>query len=169
MLRYAYRLVAVVPILFLALFAPSARAQANTGSDTVDVPHVMSAFHAAVVDHDGTRLAGLFAPTGSTWFNVLSDQRFASARATAADAPKIRVSSYRDFVGFISKSKASLDPRHFNLHIQSDGTIASVYFDFRFMIDGKEQNRGSETWQLVRGVDGWRIAAITFSSNLPPG
>jgi hypothetical protein len=31
--------------------------------------------------------------------------------------------------------------------------------------DGKEQNRGSETWVLVKGTEGWRIAAITYSSN----
>ena len=165
MSRYAFRPVVVASILFL--LASPARAQPDTSRDTVDVQHVMAAFHAAVVAHDGARLATLFAPSGSTWFNVLSDQRYALARAKVPDAPKIRVSSFQDFVGFVSKSKASLDPQHSNLRIQSDGTVASVYFDFRFMIDGKEQNRGSETWQLVRGTDGWRIAAITYSSNLP--
>jgi hypothetical protein len=42
-----------------------------------------------------------------------------------------------------------------------------VYFDFSFLIDGKEQNHGSETWVLVKGSTGWRIAAITYSSNPP--
>jgi len=46
-----------------------------------------------------------------------------------------------------------------------DGTIASVYFDFVFLVDGKEQNRGRETRVLVKGSDGWRIAAITYSSD----
>ncbi|NPD68791.1 nuclear transport factor 2 family protein [Lichenicola cladoniae] len=127
----------------------------------------MAAFHAAVVAHDGKRLAALFTSSGSSWFNVLSDQRYALARVKAPDAAKIRMSSYQDFADFVSKSKASLDPQHSNLRIQTDGIIASAYFDFRFMIDGKEQNRGSETWQLVRGVDGWRIASISYSSNLP--
>jgi len=29
------------------------------------------------------------------------------------------------------------------------------------------QNRGDETWQLVKTNDGWRIVAITYSSNPP--
>ena len=46
-----------------------------------------------------------------------------------------------------------------------DGTIASVYFDFAFVIDGKPENQGRETWQLVKASDGWKIVAITYSSN----
>jgi hypothetical protein len=53
------------------------------------------------------------------------------------------------------------------LQQNSDGTIASVYFDFVFLADGKETNRGSETWVLVRGTDGWRIAGMTYSSTPP--
>lgn len=159
----------VAPILIFFLLAGPARARPDTSGDTVDVQHVMAAFHAAVVAHDGTRLAALFTPGSSSWFNVLSDQRYALARAKAPDAAKIRVSSYQTFADFVSKSKALLDPQRSNLRIQSDGMIATAYFDFRFMIDGKEQNRGSETWQLVKGADGWRIAAIAYSSNLPAG
>jgi hypothetical protein len=74
------------------------------------------------------------------------------------------VSNYTDFVKFVSSSKMSLEPKHFNLQTHSDGTIAAVYFDFVFLINGKPENRGSETWQLVKGPEGWRIAAITYSS-----
>lgn len=35
----------------------------------------------------------------------------------------------------------------------------------RQKIDGKAENRGSETWQLVKTVGGWRIAAINYSSD----
>ena len=47
----------------------------------------------------------------------------------------------------------------------SDGAVASVYFHFDFVIDGKVENRGDETWQLVKTADGWRIVAISYSSN----
>ena len=75
-----------------------------------------------------------------------------------------KVGSYKGFAKLVSTSKANFNPTHSNIQIHSDGTIASVYFDFVFLIDGKEQNRGSESWQLVKGTDGWRIAAITYSS-----
>ena len=51
--------------------------------------------------------------------------------------------------------------------IHTDGTIAAVYFDFVFNVDGKANNRGSETWQLVKAADGWRIASIVYSSAPP--
>jgi hypothetical protein len=138
---------------------------ASTASDTVDVQHVIDAYHEAVLTHDGSRLANLFIPQGSTWLNVLSDDAYARAKAKSPDALKIRVGSYTDFAKLVSASKASFNPTHTHLQENSDGTIASVYFDFVFLIDGKEQNRGSESWVLVKGTDGWRIAAITYSSN----
>lgn len=138
---------------------------AATAQDTVDVQHVMDAFHESVVTHNGARLSTLFLTEGSTWLNVLSDEAYARAKQKSPNVPKVRVSSYKDFAKFVTSSQARLDPQHSNLKIHTDGTIASVYFDFSFKINGKEENRGNETWQLVRGADGWRIAAITYSSN----
>jgi hypothetical protein len=42
---------------------------ASTASDTVDVQHVIDAYHEAVLTHDGSRLAHLFLPQ-SLWLNV---------------------------------------------------------------------------------------------------
>jgi hypothetical protein len=140
---------------------------ASTAADTVDVQHVIDAYHEAVLTHDGSRLAHLFIPQGSMWLNVLSDEAFARAKAKSPDAVKIRVGSYTDFAKLVSTSKANFNPTHTHLQQNSDGTIASVYFDFVFLVDGKATNRGSETWVLVKGTDGWRIAAITYSSNPP--
>jgi hypothetical protein len=153
-----------VPTLIAGLLLPAAAFAAGTEQDTVEVQHVMDAFHDAVVTHDGARLAALFIPEGSTWLNVLSDDAYSRAKAKSPDVAKVRLGSFKEFAGFVSTSKASLDPRHTHVRIQTDGTIASAYFDFVFLIDGKEENHGSETWQLVKGAAGWRIAAITYSS-----
>jgi hypothetical protein len=58
----------------------SARTPATITQDTIDVQHVMDAYHEAVITHDGARLAALFIPEGSTWLNVLSDDAYARAR-----------------------------------------------------------------------------------------
>jgi hypothetical protein len=47
---------------------------ASAASDTVDVQHVIDAYHEAVLTHDGSRLARLFVPQGGMWLNVLSDE-----------------------------------------------------------------------------------------------
>jgi hypothetical protein len=173
MIRFVHSLLFTLAIpLGLAGIAQSPLAAENNKvvsagsvSDTVDVQHLIDAYHEAILDHDGERLAHLFLPQGGMWLNVLSDETYARAKEKSSDAMKVRVGSYTDFVKLVSTSKANFNPTHTNLHQKSDGTIASVYFDFVFLIDGKEQNRGSETWVLVKGSDGWRIAAITFSSD----
>src|SRR5260370_35999487 len=107
---------------------------ASTASDTVDVQHVIDAYHEAVLTHDGSRQARLFIPQGSMWLNVLSDDAYARAKAKSPDAVKIRVGSYTDFAKVVSISKASFNPTHTHLQENSDGTIASVYFDFVFLV-----------------------------------
>jgi len=136
---------------FIATLLLSTPALANN-TDVTDIQRVMDNFREAVVSHDGARLSALFIPEGSTWLNVLKSPA------------KVRVGSYQDFAKFVSTTKSALNPQHSHIKIHTDGTIASAYFDFVFMIDGKVQNTGSETWQLVKGPDGWRIAAITYSS-----
>ncbi len=129
------------------------------------IEHVMRQFHDAVVAHDGAALSGLFLPDANIWLNVLTDTAYDRAQAKAANALKVRVGSYRDFAKFVSSTPKALDPEHSKVVIHTDGTIAAVYFSFVFNIDGKAENRGSETWQLVKAVDGWRIAAISYSSD----
>ena len=161
-------MVRFISILSLASVASAnALAAPTTVEDTQDVDHVMRAFHQAVVDHDGERLSALFLPQANLFLNVLGDDRLAVARAKLPDAPKVRVSSPAEFAHYVSTTKSALDPVHSHLQVLSDGIIATVYFDFVFNADGKPSNVGNETWQLVKGEQGWRIAAITYSSRIP--
>jgi hypothetical protein len=148
----------------IALSLAAARV-ASAGTPTDEIQKVMDTFHHAVVNHDGAQVAALFVPEGSAWFNVLSDDAYTRAKVKSPDVARIHVGSYQEFAKFVSNSKVSLDPRHSHVRIFSDGTVGTAYFDFDFMIDGKVENRGSETWQLVKGAQGWRIVAITYSSN----
>ena len=159
------------PITLIAQTPVSTVAQTQTASDhhadETAIEQVMKQYHAAILAHDGTTLSGLFLPDANLWLNVLTDSAYAQAQAKSATAQKVRVSNYRDFAKLVSTTPKSFDPQHSNLVIHTDGTIAAVYFDFVFNVDGKANNRGSETWQLVKAVDGWRIAAISYSSDPP--
>jgi hypothetical protein len=42
------------------------------------------------------------------------------------------------------------------------GGVASVYFNFDFLSGDKVSNRGSETWQMVRAEDGWKISSMLY-------
>lgn len=141
-------------------------ASPSVADDTRDVAHVMQAFHEAVNGHDGDRLEALFLPKANL-FNVLDDDRLATAKAKSPDAAKVRVNSAHEFAQFVTMTKQALDPVHSNVRVMSDGVVATVYFDFVFNMGGKAENAGNETWQLVKDENGWRIASIAFSSRVP--
>jgi ketosteroid isomerase-like protein len=140
---------------------------ADHHADETAIEQLMKQYHAAILAHDGTTLSGLFLPDANLWLNVLTDSAYAQAQARSATAQKVCVSNYRDFAKLVSTTSKSFDPEHSNVVIHTNGTIAAVYFDFVFNVDGKANNRGSETWQLVKSADGWRIASIVYSSEPP--
>src|SRR5579863_9773214 len=162
---------ALLPIVFTAQTLVRSAAQAQTTNDhradEAAIEQVMKQYHAAILAHDGTTLSGLFLPDANLWLNVLTDSAYARAQSKSATVQKIRVSNYRDFAKLVSTTPKNFDPEHSNVVIHTDGTIAAVYFDFVFNVDGKANNRGGETWQLVKAADGWRIASIIYSSEPP--
>ncbi|MGR4864185.1 nuclear transport factor 2 family protein [Caulobacter sp. LARHSG274] len=164
MIRRTLILLLATPALILMPMTPAVARE--TASDRAAIEAIMAAFHAAVVAHDGAALGRLFMPA-SAWSNVLTDSAFARAQAKSAGAAKVRPGSAQAFADFVTQSKAALNPVHTNLSIRTDGAIATAWFDYVFQIDGKPQNSGSETWQLVKTAEGWRIAAIAYSSTPP--
>jgi len=160
---------ALFPIMLTALTPepPQSQTAIDHHSEEAAIEQVMNRYHAAIIAHDGTALSALFLPDASLWLNVLTDSAYAQAQAKSPSAKKVRVSNYQDFANLVSTTPKSFDPQHSNVVIHTDGTIAAVYFDFVFNVDGKANNRGSETWQLVKAADGWRIASIIYSSQPP--
>ena len=168
---FAFCFVSLLPITLTAKTQAASAAQTQTTNDRhadeTAIEEVMKQYHAAILAHDGTALAGLFLPDANLWLNVLTDSAYSRAQAKSPTAQKVRVSNYREFAKLVTSTTKSLDPEHRNLVIHTDGTIAAVYFDFVFNVDGKANNHGSETWQLVKAADGWRIASIIYSSEPP--
>ena len=169
--NFALCVVALLPKTLTAQTQAAPAAQTQTANDhhadETAIEEVMNQYHAAILAHDGTALAGLFLPDANLWLNVLTDSAYAGVQAKSPTVQKVRVSNYRDFAKLVTSTTKSFDPEHSNVAIHTNGTIAAVYFDFVFNVDGKANNRGSETWQLVKAADGWRIASIVYSSEPP--
>jgi hypothetical protein len=69
------------------------------------------------------------------------------------------------FIEEIVADKQRNEEQFSNVQIDTDGSIASVTFDFVFLLDTKEINRGREAWQLVNTDDGWKIVSVIWSNN----
>lgn len=158
-------LLAAALLVFGGAAAAADRSGATSAQDVTDIQQVMDTYHHAVAAHDGQGVSTLFLDHRGLLVTALSDQAFAAAKAKDPSRQKVRIMSCQDFAKFVATTKSTLDPRHTDVQIRSDGTVASVYFHFDFVVDGKVENRGDETWQLIKTADGWRIVAITYSSN----
>lgn len=118
-----------------------------------EILQLADAFQKAILAKDAATLRGLFL-TNSSWTQI---------DATAPGAAKRIPGNYREFTSFVSSGKQHYEERFSNLRVETDGTIAELYFNYVFLIDSKESNSGDETWHLVKTAVGWKIAALTYS------
>jgi hypothetical protein len=155
--------------LSLLALATTFSAQATTldPAATKEIQTVVDTFQAAIIAKDGKRLENLFLPTGGAWFMVLSDNAYAHMKAKSATVPRFKQGNHVDFVKFVATAEKPIQEKFSNVRIDTDGAVASVYFDFVFLFDGKEENRGSEAWHLLKSDQGWKINSMTYSVNPP--
>ncbi len=131
-------------------------------ADVKAINTVIEQFKAAIVARDGKALGNLFLQDHDSWLSVADDKVWAKFKADPK-ARKVVPSSWKKFSEFIGKSDKPIEERFHNVRIDTNGAVASVWFDFDFLIDGKVTNRGSESWQMVRATDGWKISSMLYS------
>jgi hypothetical protein len=127
-----------------------------------EVQQLVERFRHALLVKDGEAMRGMFLPGGSG-FRVLDRTSLAAVRAKNPEAGQFKPFSYEEFAKFLGTSPATLEETVDNVRIETDGTVGMVWFDYRFIADGKQSNHGVETWQVVRESDGWKISAMLFS------
>ena len=71
------------------------------------------------------------------------------------------------FIDGIVSSPRSSEEVFSGVRIDTDGDIASVAFDYRFLSDGRQTNWGREMWQLVRTEEGWKIISVVWTIHDP--
>lgn len=158
----AYRLFAPI-VLAACCLGPAHAADDRHAADRAAIEQVVKQFKAAIIAHDGKKLGSLFLQDHDSWLSVLDENTWAEARTRKPDAKKVHKSSWREFADMIQNDKEAVEERFYNVRIDTNGAVASVYFDFDFLADGKVVNRGAESWQMVRAQDGWKISSMLFS------
>jgi hypothetical protein len=135
------------------------------GSPKAQVQQVVDSFQASLKAKDTKALGDLFLPETKAWITTLGEPSFTKVKAKHPEVTRYKAGSLQEFTDFVGKAKGSVEERFHNVRIETDGSVASVYFDFEFLMDGTVGNHGAETWQLVRTDNGWKIAAMLYSSN----
>jgi hypothetical protein len=141
--------------------APAAPADTHAAA-RAELWQLVEAFKHAMLLKDGGAIRGMFLPGGS-WFKVLDPVALAAARTKSPEAKQLSPGSYEDLAKFLTTTPAAIEETFEKVHIETDGTVGMVWFDYRFISDGKQDHHGVETWQVVRGSDGWKISAMLYS------
>ncbi|MCS0588975.1 nuclear transport factor 2 family protein [Massilia norwichensis] len=154
-----------VLIAAACLAAPVHAADHPHAADVAAINRVVEQFKAAIVAHDGKTLDTLFLQDHDSWLVVaaVDDATWATVKERNPKARRVLADSRKQFVEFVQNNPKSIEERFYNVRIDTNGAVGSVWFDFDFVQDGKVTNRGSETWQMVRAEDGWKIGAMLYS------
>lgn len=167
-MRFSLSLIALLSLA--ALFTMSAPVPARAANDSAaeaQVREVVERFRTAIIARDGGALRELFLPEPQAWISVAGESLHLRALARDPSAKRINTGSYERFAEFIEASRVSTEEVFSNVDVRTDGAFAAVTFDFVFLDDGKETNRGLEAWHLVKTGDGWKIVSLIYSSQLP--
>ena len=139
---------------------PAAGARA---ADVAAIQKVVEQFKAAIIARDGKTLANLFLQDHDSWLSVADEATWAKVKGLNPQARKVLPSSWKKFSKFIQDANMPVEERFYNVRLDTNGAVASVWFDFEFLVEGKVTNRGSESWQMVRAEDGWKISSMLYS------
>ncbi len=146
-----------------------------SATENHEIRAVIKAFDETIQNKDKEQFLDLFIEKGVSWVGVFSEEDFVVQSEIIKKYNKDNnenhvvtryfVSSPQKFIEHIVSEKTSSKEEFTNVQINSDGNIATVYFDYVFYRDNKKQNWGSESWQLVKTTKGWKINAVNFSYN----
>lgn len=132
-------------------------------ADMEAIRTVIEQFKAAIIAHDGNTLDKLFLQDHDSWLSVADEAKWPKVKALNPQAGKVFPSSWKKFSAFVRNADKPIEERLYNVRIDTNGAVGAVWCDFDFLIDGKVTNRGSESWQMVRAEDGWKISSMLYS------
>jgi len=142
-------------LLAACLAAPAQAADNARAADVAAIKQIVEQFKAAIIAHDGKTLDSLFLQGHDSWLTVADDQTWADVKARNPNARKWFAGARRQFTDFVQNEAKPVEERFYNVRIDTNGAVASVWFDFDFLEDGKVTNRGLEIEVGNTPINGW--------------
>lgn len=127
---------------------------------------VIEAFRTSIIEKDKAKFTALLFSEDIPWTSVVAEETLARTRKKKPEAKRVYPSDDKGAIEFIDSIVAEKEPQEEkfeNIRIETDGSIASVWFDYSYHDGAKKTNWGKETWQLVRTDGGWKINSVIWS------
>ncbi|WP_193165682.1 nuclear transport factor 2 family protein [Microbulbifer hainanensis] len=143
----------------VVLTVSAACTYAKEVSPKEEVAAVVESFRQAIIDKDEKTFTNLFFDQRVNWMAVNGAKRTGSLPSQSG----IYIGSYLGLIGWLVSTDVKAEEKFNDIHIMTDGEIASVHFKYSFHEDDDKKNWGDEAWQLVKTPDGWKIVSVIYS------
>lgn len=84
------------------------------------------------------------------------------------DARQVNRITTDDFIPGIGDPEQGFLERMWSPRVRVQGAVATVWAPYDFYVHGNLSHCGIDTFQLVRRVDGWRVAGLVYTRSQPP-
>ncbi len=109
----------------------------------------VDALFAAMAKHDVNASRRLILP-GATFVVVLPDGT-------------VKIEPDTGYLETLGKHKEAFRERIWDAQVTVQGNLAQVWAPYDFHLDGKLSHCGIDSFSLVRGTDGWRVAGVSYT------
>ncbi|MBD8871822.1 hypothetical protein [Rhodanobacter sp. DHB23] len=152
--------VAASLLLAMQAFGVDAASASGADPDVAALHALWNAYEHAVATKDSPALLRLYVSADAPVRGGFAPSSY--ALVTAANKQPVPrtllITAKEDVVGEVKLPPDRIE----NLDIHSDGEVGSVSFDYRAKV-----GHGRIVWTTVLTNDGWKIASVVYSINLP--
>ncbi|MBE1159874.1 hypothetical protein [Dyella acidiphila] len=140
--------------------AASSAAQTTAGDDTSALHALWAGYEHAVASKDAAALLTMYVDADVPVVGAIAPRSYAviSAANKQAVPRTMRMTAKDDVTGEVKLPPDQIE----NLSIHTDGEVGTVSFDYKAKI-----GHGRIIWSTVHTNDGWKIAAVVYSINVP--
>ncbi|HEY4144762.1 hypothetical protein [Pinirhizobacter sp.] len=124
---------------------------------------LFSKYQAGVKQKDARTVLSLYLNESAPVISALAAKSYAVIVAANPKQSIPRTTSYTAKDSVPNEVKNQPDETS-NLTINTDGTVGAVSFDY---VLAQGNGHGRISWSVIRTNDGWKIAAVLFSINIP--
>ena len=122
-------------------------------------------FKNAIKSKDSIALTNLFYNKKVVWISVAHDKSFEYGKRLDPNAKEIEQSGAYELLNDPQLKDIGLEEKFYNVNIFTDGKLATVVFDYKFIMGSTTTNWGAESWQLVKTDNTWKIYSLIYTYN----
>jgi len=159
-------------ITFEKVKAKESKTNIDTESNDIDltaskkeIQNLINEFKSAIKKKDSVALTNLFYDKKITWISVAHDKSFEYGKRLDPNSKEIQQSGAFELLNDPQLKDIGLEEKFYNINIFTDGKLATVVFDYKFLMGSTTTNWGTESWQLVKINNSWKIYNLMYTFN----